>query len=103
MSRRIASTSPSIDPAHPLEIARVADVHGVGDRLHATARGVKLPVARYSGTTSLTLVAATNRAIGKPSPLGHEPRGQVAEIAARRATRRHATSGLRPSCAMAWK
>ena len=50
----------------------MTDVHRVGDRLHR-GRGANRPVARYAGTTSLTFVAATNRAIGSPARLAISP------------------------------
>ena len=73
MSRRIASTIAVVQPQHALEVARVADVHRVGDRLHRRARRRSGRCARYSGTTSLTLVAATKRAIGRPARLAISP------------------------------
>ncbi len=41
--------------------------------VRSEGRGVKRPVTRYSGTTSLTLVAATKRVIGSPARFAINP------------------------------
>src|SRR5262245_27133213 len=42
-------------------------------RVGTDGRGSKRPVARYAGTTSLLLVAATKRATGRPARLAIRP------------------------------
>ena len=63
----------AVQPRHALEVARVADVHRVRQRLHRRRAARSGRSSRYSGTTSLTFVAATNRAIGRPARFAISP------------------------------
>src|SRR6187401_34287 len=72
MSRRIASRSPEYN--HDMRSKLLGLPTSIALAIVGTeGRGANRPVVRYSGTTSLTLVAATNRLIGSPARLAIRP------------------------------
>ena len=72
MSRRIASRSPPY--SHDMRSKLLGWPTSIALAIVRTdARGSKRPVARYAGTTSFALVAATNRATGRPARFAISP------------------------------
>src|SRR5687767_12266436 len=72
MSRRIAWRSPPHN--HDMRSKLLGWPTSIALAIVGTeGRGANRPVARYSGTTSLALVAATNRLIGSPARLVIRP------------------------------
>ena len=94
MSCRIASRSSLYSHRMRSKLLGLPDVHRVGDRLH---RGARLEAAR-SQIRRHDVVDVGRRDEPRdrqPGALRHQPRRQVAEVAARRAERLHARpSGL---------